>query len=404
MEILLARQPIFDKSERLAGYRLSYAAGESVPTPSQPSESAASVDQRLLEACLTHGLADVAEGLPAYLQVSPSLLEDGTVRILPAARVVLELAPGTRPDPGLVAACRALAKDGYRFAIDGADAIKAPDLRGIAGVARLDAEHLETATLERSAKLLAQSGLQLLASHVPHRGARDLCVAAGVALFEGYRFTQPEVLTAPSVGINAAHGFRILKLITDTGVSDVALEDAIGTDIGLTFKLLRLVNSAEHGGRDIESIGHAIKLVGRDKLYRWLSLVLVSSVAEAGVDHEIAHLALSRAHFCEHLAPESKAMRARGPLFLVGLFSMLDALVGVPMPVLVQQLELTNDVGEALTSRAGFYGAALSLVESYESGAWAPALERAAQLGVQTKDLRPLYTDSIQWARAQLPA
>jgi c-di-GMP-related signal transduction protein len=78
--------------------------------------------------------------------------------------------------------------------------------------------------------------------------------------------------------------------------------------------------------------------------------------------------------------------------------------VGVPMPVLVQQLELTNDVGEALTSRAGFYGAALSLVESYESGAWAPALERAAQIGVQTKDLRPLYTESIQWARAQLPA
>lgn len=132
-----------------------------------------------------------------------------------------------------------------------------------------------------------------------------------------------------------------------------------------------------------------------------------SPESAASIDKQLLEACLTHgltAHFCEHLAPESKAQRARGPLFLVGLFSTLDALVGVPMPVLVQQLELTNDVAEALTSRAGFNGAAPSLVESYESGAWAQALERAAKLGVQTKDLRPLYTDSIQWARAQVPS
>jgi c-di-GMP phosphodiesterase len=404
VEIFLARQPIFDKDERLAGYELSYAdpadAGSTMGADNL--DAAVPVDRRVLEACLVHGLDEVAEGLPAYLPVSRSLLEDGTVRVVPPHRVVLELTTGTAPDRNLVQACHALAADGYQIAVSGEDALRAPELLRLARIVRLNVDAKDPSALGRTANCLAHAGVRLLAAHVPHRGARDLCVAAGVDLFEGYRFTQPEVLTAPSVGVNSAHGFRILKMIRDTNVSDTTLEDSIGSDIGLTYKLLRLVNSAALGGRDIESIGHAIRLVGRDMLYRWLSLVVISSVAEYGVDREIAHLALARARLCEHLSPAANAQRTRGPLFLVGLFSMLDALVGVPMPVLVQQLELNKDVAEALTNRAGFYGSALSLVESYEGGAWPAVLQHCTEIGVQSEGLRPLYTESIQWARTQL--
>jgi c-di-GMP phosphodiesterase len=406
VEIFLARQPIFDKDERLAGYELCYAnpAGAAGSVAVDNLDAAAPVDRRVLEACLVHGLDEVAEGLPAYLPVTRSLLEDGTVRVVPPHRVVLELASGTNPERNLVQACHALVADGYQLAISGEDALRSPDLLRVARIVRVNVDPLDQAALGRTANCLAHAGVRLLAARVPHRGARDQCVAAGVELFEGYRFTQPEVLTAPSVGINSASGFRLLKMIRDTNVSDTGLEDAIGSDIGLTYKLLRLVNSAALGGRDIESIGHAIRLVGREMLYRWLSLVVISSVAEFGVDREIAHLALSRARFCEHLAPAAQAQRARGPLFLVGLFSMLDALVGVPMPVLVQQLELTKDVGEALTGRGGLYGSTLSLVESYENGAWPMVLQRCGEIKADPEGLRTLYTESIQWARTQLRA
>ena len=89
-------------------------------------------------------------------------------------------------------------------------------------------------------------------------------------------------------------------------------------------------------------------------------------------------------------------------MFLVGLFSMLDALLGVPMPVLVQQLDLSTDVAEALMNRAGVYGSALTLVESYEGGAWPVVLDQCSVLGCQPDGLRPLYTEAIQWARTQL--
>jgi EAL and modified HD-GYP domain-containing signal transduction protein len=351
---------------------------------------------------LTHGL-DVAEGLPAHLPVYRGVIEDGSVRVVPPHRVVLELAPGIELDRPLIDACQNLAASGYQLGIAAEDAVRTPEILRTAHIVRLNVDALDAPAIMRTAKRFIDAGAKLIAVNVGHRGLRDQCVAAGINLFEGYRFTQPEVLTAPSLGINAASGFRILKMISDSSVPDSELEDAIGSDIGLTYKLLRLVNSAELGGRDIESIGHAIKLVGREMLYRWLSLVVISSVAEAGVDREIAHLALARARFCEHLAPANKAERTRGPLFLVGLFSMLDALVGVPMPVLVQQLELTNDISEALINRAGFYGAALALVESYEAGEWAAVLERCTEIGRQAKGLRESYTESIQWARAQLP-
>jgi EAL and modified HD-GYP domain-containing signal transduction protein len=404
VEIFLARQPIFDKDERLAGYELSYAdpAGADAGMGADNLDAAVPMDRRVLEACLTHGLDEVAEGLPAYLPVSRALLEDGTVRVVPPHRVVLELVRGTAPDRNLIHACHALAADGYQLAVAAEDALRAPDLLRVARIVRLTVDTLDASALGRTANCMAHAGVRLLAAHVSHRTARDQCVAAGVDLFEGYRFTQPEVLTAPSIGINSANGFRLLKMIRDASVPDMTLEDAIGSDIGLTYKLLRLVNSAALGGREIDSIGHAIRLVGREMLYRWLSLVVISSVAEFGVDREIAHLALARARLCEHLAPPANAQRTRGSLFLVGLFSMLDALLGVPMPVLVQQLELNKDVSEALINRVGLYGSALSLVESYEAGAWPAVRQQCTTLGFQAEGLRTLYTESIQWARTQL--
>ena len=406
MEIFVARQPIFDKDERLAGYELSYAdpAGLATAVSADTPESATQIDRHVLEACLVHGFDEVAEGLPAYLPISRSLLEDGTIRIVPPHRVVLEVTRGTAPDRNLVQACHSLAADGYQLAVSGEDAIRSPELLRIARIVRLNINGMDASALGRTTNALAHTGARLLAAHVGHRGLRDKCISAGVELFEGYKFAKPEILSAPNLGVNAAQGFRLLKMVRDINITDAALEEAIGADIGLTYKLLRLVNSAALGGRDIESIGHAVRLVGREMLYRWLSLVVISSVADFGVDREIAHLALTRARLAEHLAAQETANRTRGPLFLVGLFSMLDALVGVPMQVLVQQLELSNDVADALSNRSGPYGHHLALVESYESGQWPAVMQHCATIGIDPERMRTLYTEALQWARTQLRA
>jgi len=401
MEIFVARQPVFDREEHLAAFELLY--GDATGAAADDDVGAALASERLLlEACLGPGLDTLAEGLPALLPVSRSLLLRGTVRVVHPRRVVLQLAPGLSPDPELMQACERLVADGYRFAVQAADVLRAPELVQIARLVKLDATSFEPDSISRAADQLHRAGAWVLVSHIPNRTVRDRCQAAGVELFEGYKFARVDVVARRDITVDHAQTFRLLKTIRDPGSSDGAIEDAFRRDLALTYKLLRLVNSAWAGGRDIVTIGHAIRLVGREALYRWLSLLLISSIGDRGVELEIANLSLTRARLCERIAEVYGVRQAGGPLFMVGLFSMLDTLLGTPMSDLVGRLELASDVARALVGREEFYGATLALVEAYEEGAWAQVASRCEEVGIAPDVLPTLYTEALQWARAQL--
>jgi c-di-GMP phosphodiesterase len=400
MDIFVARQPVFDREERLAAFELLY--GDVGGAASDEAGAALASERLLLEACLGTGLDTLAEGLPALLPVSRSLLLRGTVRVVHPRRVVLQLARGMTPTPDLMRACEQLVADGYRFAVDAADALRGPDLLRIARLAKLDATALAPDVIAGAADELHQAGAWILVNRIPDRATRDRCQAAGVELFEGYEFARVDVVARRDISVDHVQAFRLLKTIRDPDSPDTAIEDAFRRDLALTYKLLRLVNSASVGGRDIVTIGHAIRLVGREALYRWLSLLLISSIAERGVELEIANLSLTRAHLCERIADVYGIRQARGPLFMVGLFSMLDTLLGIPMTELVSRLELSSDVARALVGREDFYGAALALVEAYEAGSWREVALRCEEVGIAPDVMPGLYSEALQWARTQL--
>jgi c-di-GMP phosphodiesterase len=400
MDIFVARQPVFDREEQLAAFELLY---RDVGTTASDEAGAALASERLLlEACLGSGLDTLAEGLPALLPVSRSLVLRGTVRVVHPRRVVLQLARGMSPTPDLMRACEQLVADGYRFAVDAADALRGPALLHIARLVRLDAATLEPDVIAGAADELHRAGAWILANHIPNRVIRDRCQSAGVELFGGYEFARVDVVSRRDISVDHVQAFRLLKTIRDPDSPDRTIEDAFRRDLALTYKLLRLVNSAWVGGRDIVTIGHAIRLVGREALYRWLSLLLISSIAERGVELEIANLSLTRARLCERIADVYGLRQAGGPLFMVGLFSMLDTLLGIPMSDLVVRLDLATDVARALVGREDFYGATLALVEAYETGSWSEVTSRCDEVGIAADVLPALYTEALQWARAQL--
>jgi c-di-GMP phosphodiesterase len=407
MDVFIARQPVFDREERLAAFELLYgtASGKAVDTQIASDDVAGSAlasERLLLEACLGTGLDTLTEGLPALLPVSKSLLLRGTVRVVHPRRVVLRLARGTDPTPDLMAACAQLQADGYRFAVDAIDALRDSDLLRFARLTMLDTGALKPEFIPHAANLLHQSGAWIMATHIPSRVVRDRCQAAGVELFQGYAFARADVIARRDLSVDHVQAFRLLNSIRDLDTPDWVIEDAFRKDLALTYKLLRLVNSAWVGGRDITTIGHAIRLVGREALNRWLSLLLISSIAERGVELEIANLSLTRARLCERIAEVYGLRQAGGPLFMVGLFSMLDTLLGMPMAELVGRLELAPDVARALVGREDFYGATLALVEVYEAGAWTEVETRCQEVGIAPDVLPGLYTEALQWARVQL--
>jgi EAL and modified HD-GYP domain-containing signal transduction protein len=223
----------------------------------------------------------------------------------------------------------------------------------------------------------------------------------GFELFEGYQSGVSKTLTRRSLPTEHLLVFRLLKKIRDPKATDNEIEDILRRDVALSYKLLRMVNSAAFGGREIWSIGHALRLLGRDHVARWLGLLLVVGVEQQGVRAEVMRLSLVRAHMCELLATASGVPRAGGSLFLVGMLSLLDHLLEAPMEQLVESMELAPDVRLALLRREDYYGAVLSLVEAYEEGSWDKVIGLAAGIGVPQEMLPQLYLDALAWARDQ---
>lgn len=395
MTLLIARRPVFDCGEKLFAYELAVrlaADSSGIHQEVQP-------EQLLAEVFLGTGIETVAESHTVFVAVNGDLLLDDKLRVLPADRVILEIPPSVSFDRDVTAACNALVSSGYRLAMH-AD-VRSVDMKPLqlAHIIKVDVPGVEDAALRwLSERLRAYPG-RLLAANVHDRRMRDRCVACGFDLFEGYRFTAPEVMSRKEIGVEHVLVFRVLKLVRDPKATDQEVEELIRGNVGLSYKLLRMVNSAATGAREIQSIGHALRMLGREQVGRWLAVLLVTDGGGSGVKCELMHLALVRARMCELAADlVVDVSGACGSLFLAGIFSVLDQLLEVPMAVLCDTIGVAADVRAALLDRAGSLGAVLRLVESYVSGDW-PNVERIALVQeIDTEVLQPLYLDALAWA------
>jgi len=393
MEILVARQPVFDRKEQLYGYDLVLrrpgARGSDEPLP----------EQLVADTFLGFGIDQVAAGRRAFVAVDRDMLLGGAVRLLPPDRVVLQLDGTQGIDAPLVEACNQLVWAGYRFSIGGEHPEQiAEELLRLAEIVKVNVADTDPAMLRDLAIWLRGYQVRLLATNVRHRMERDRCQQVGFELFEGYRFTAPETLSRRDLPIEHVLTFRLLKMVRDPRSSDVDIEDMLRRDVALSYKLLRMVNSAAVGGRDIWSIGHALRLLGRESVARWLGLLLVTDGTRDGVRAELMTLSLVRARMAELLADASGIPRARGPLFLVGMLSVLDQLLETPMEMLADSMEVAPDIRAALLRREEFYGEVLSLIEAYEQGWWDQVDALSGVVGVSPVALSPLYLESLAWA------
>ncbi|HEY9227160.1 MAG TPA: HDOD domain-containing protein [Gemmatimonadaceae bacterium] len=400
MTLLIARRPVFDGGEKLFAYELAVRQA----TDSSGIHQDVQPEQLLAEVFLGTGIETVAEAHTVFLTVSSDLLLDGKLRILPADRVILEIPPGVAFDAELTKACTELVSSGYRLAMHADDSSVNMKPLQLAHVIKVDVLSISVDGLPALTDRLRGHPGRLLATNVHSSRAKDRCVACGFDLFEGYRFTAPETPTRKEIAVEHVLVFRVLKLVRDPKATDQQIEELIQGNVGLAYKLLRMVNSAAMGGREVRSIGHALRLLGREQVARWLAVLLVTDGGSKGVRAELTHLALVRARMCELVAELAvDANGSRGPLFLVGIFSVLDQLLEVPMVSLCDTIGVATDVRAALLDRAGVLGQVLRLVEGYVAGDWPSVELMASAQEVDTEALQPLYLDALSWATTQQP-
>lgn len=394
MTLFIARRPVFDSAEKIFAYDLAVRS----PVGSTGLHEEVLPEQLLAEVFLETGIDTVTDGQGVLLTVGRDMLVSGTLPLLPADRVIIQVPPGVAPDADVTAACKDLVAGGYRLAIHVSDPDACAPILECGHVLKVDIIDVGPMQLSRVVKELRRFPGRLLASNVRHRGERDRCAELGFDLFEGFRFSAPETYARREIGIEHLVTFRVLKLVRDPNANDQEIEDLLKSDVGLSYKLLRMVNSASSGGRDIWSIGHALRLLGREQVGRWLSVLLVTDGDSEGVRGELMHLALMRARMCERVADIAGLKQARGSLFLIGMLSVLDQLLELPMETLCEAMDLAPDLRNALLHRADFFGAALRLVEAYVAGDWTEVDAVSGALGVKSAALQPTYLEALAWA------
>jgi EAL and modified HD-GYP domain-containing signal transduction protein len=308
------------------------------------------------------------------------------------------------PDAEVIAECERLVGMGYTLALD--DFVNAPGyepLIRLASIIKIDVLGRSESELRRVADELRPYGVRLLAERVESAEVHAVCRRLGYTLFQGYFYSRPQVVSHRELGVEQVAVVRLMNMLDRAEVADAAIEDAFKSDPSLSYKLLRIANSAAFGTRGVSSIGHALRMVGRKPLHRWLTLLLVSSTAsQSAVARELALQALARGRLAELVAERSGQEREAGPLFLTGLFSLLDALLRMPMAGVLAPMQIAPEVKAALLSRSGPYAAALALVEAQEQGDWAAVDDAAAAVGIAPSAVSAAYTEALGWARERL--
>jgi len=389
----VARQPIFDRTQKVFGYELLFRNGVEDYFNADPELACRST----LDSTLLFGLNTLCDGRHAFVNCTREVLLKDLVTLLPSDQTVVEVLETVEPEDRVMAACKRLKEAGYLLALDDF----APNdprlpLCDLADIIKIDVR--ATTPVERVAMLRRHGSpkCRMLAEKLetPHefQQARDL----GFVYFQGYFFCRPELIMGREVPASRLHYLRLLEVVSRSELDMRELERMIKQETSICYRLLRYLNSPLFGfSLEIKSIRHAMAILGERELRRWMRLVVTVGAAEQKCS-ELVLMGLARARFCELL---SNRLQSNSDLFLMGLLSIMDAILEVGMDVLLEQLPVEREIKQALLGQSSTLRPLYQLMLAQESGEWAQSSELARQLKLSDEEVATHWWQALQWAQ-----
>jgi len=378
----ISRQPIYDRSVNLFAYQLLYANDENLTA------------EVFLNTFLDLGLEAIVGDSPAFINVTRKFLLDGYCSTPPKGKVVLGIPWDIQPDESVIKAIASLSGLGYSISIDYLDDVELQ--HPLLKLANFVNVNFETFTNEEAAghlQRLRQFNAKLVARNVNTQEDFERAKSLGFEYFRGVCYIRPKTAKAQRVPINRLSTMQLILKLQEPELSSSELEKIIGQDLAISFKLLHYVNSAALSlPRSIESIRHAIQMVGTQRIRVWASLLLLGKLDDKPA--ELMVTALIRATMAERLAVALDQPKPDS-FFMAGLFSVVDALLDLPMSEAIELLPFAKPIREALVNLDGPIGQVLSCIIAYELGNW-----NEVHCGnLETAAIRQCYTDSISAVR-----
>lgn len=400
-QLFLGRQPILDRDQQLHAYELLFRNGSR--NFAEVTDGVQATATVIANAFTELGVEAALGKHRGFINVDEAFLFSDMLELLPRHAVVLEILETVPPTPAVVARCAALKTAGFTLALD--DVIQlSPEfasLLDLVEIVKVDIQPLSRVQLMQLAMKLKPMGKQLLAEKVDSREQMEQCLKLGFSLFQGYYFAKPTIIAGRKLDHSQLSLMKLMgMLLSDAETSE--LEAKLKPEPGLTVNLLRLTNSVGAGCTErITSVGHAITVLGRRQLQRWLQLLVFASGNQNPSSNPLLQMAATRGRLMELLAdelhPGDTALADRA--FMAGIMSLMPVLVGQPITEIVTSLSLAADVRDSLCQGSGQLGALLRISESSENGNLAELTTALAELpGLGPKAINRAQTQALQWA------
>ena len=389
----VARQPILDRMRRIFGYELLFRNG----LENCFNGDVEMASRNTLDSSLLFGINTLCDGHLAFVNCTREVLVKDLVTLLPSNQTVVEVLEKVEPEDRVIAACKRIKEAGYLLALDDfvANDRRAP-LCELADIIKVD---VRATTLEQRVGILRSFGSakrRFVAEKVETPAEFQEGLKLGFTYFQGYFFCRPEVITAREVPANRLHYLRLLEMVCRPELDLRELERMVKQEAAICYRLLRCLNSPVFGfSLEIKSVRHAMAVLGERELRRWVRLVVTVGAAEKACS-ELVLMGLARAHFCELL---SSRVKYDGDLFLLGLLSVMDAILEVSMEKILEQIPVEKETKAALLGQESRLRPLYRLMLAQESGEWEQSSKLAAQLHLSEDEVSALWWQGLEWAQ-----
>ena len=400
-KFFLVRQSILDRAQNLEGFELRFRS-------SQKNAAQSLDDDTVNSLVINHsfnelGFKNVLGKYRGFVNVSKKILMSDMIELLPKDQLVFELDVSVDLDAEVLKRCKNLRSLGYMLAVDdlaGRSADIEP-LRGIIDVIKVDIKQLAQADLTDIVSRFKKWPVKLLAEKVDDRETAQRCFHLGFNLFQGHYFSRPVILTGRRLAHSELELMRLIGLVMSEAETS-AIVEVFKENPGLSFNLLRLTNSVAIGAyKKITTVNHAIMELGRRQLLRWLQMLLFANDKNAVFPNPLLQLAATRGKFMELLARQidGNNQDLEDNAYMVGILSLMDTLLGVPLAEVILPLNAPYDVSSALLFRSGQLGKLLQLIEQlekYDMEAASRSVEELPPLDIS--QVNTAQIEALAWA------
>lgn len=398
MEVFVARQPIFDRKQRIVAYELLFR-NNSNSNFAQANGDAATYEV-MVNSFILIGLNLLTDGKTAFVNFTENSILNEIPTLLPKENLTVEILESVKPSAAVIEACKVLKSKGYTLALDDFEYDSSFDqLINLVDIIKVDFILTRGSERRTIIEKFKGKGIKFLAEKVETKEEYCEAIEMGYSYFQGYFFSRPTILKSNDIPINNATKINTIRKLNNSNIDIDDIEQIVKRDMSLSYKIFKYANSSYFGFKDKpKSIKQILVLLGKKESIKWLNLVMLTQFQVKENGHFI-RLSLIRARFCELICMNTYNPEKSSEAFIMGMFSTIDSVLGKDMEDALNELAVTDEVKVALLGRESFLRYILNAALCYEEGQWGNFSTCCKKIKIDENHVPNYYVKSLEWTR-----